>query len=90
MSYIEREYLLEALSQFNDRENGNEHFINGIETAMEIISNAPDTEVREVVICKNCKWWKRHNNTVKGRCALFGIYPVEAWFCGNGNKKNKR
>ena len=38
---ISRRNVLEALSIFRDRTNGNEHFLNGIETAKEIIENAP-------------------------------------------------
>ncbi len=38
---IDADYVLSALGIFNDRENGNEHFLNGIETAVEVIENAP-------------------------------------------------
>lgn len=41
MRLIDADYVLNALGIFNDRENGNEHFLNGIETAMEIIEQAP-------------------------------------------------
>ena len=36
-----REWLIAALSIFNDRKNGNEYFLRGIETAKEIIKTAP-------------------------------------------------
>ena len=36
-----REWLIVALSTFNDRKNGNEHFLRGIETAKEIVKSAP-------------------------------------------------
>lgn len=38
---ISRSYLLNVLSHFNDTVNGNEHFLYGIETAREIIRDAP-------------------------------------------------
>ena len=36
-----RERLIVALSIFNDRKNGNEYFLRGIETAKEIVKSAP-------------------------------------------------
>lgn len=45
--YIKESYLIDSLSVFNDQENGNPHFLNGIETAREIILNAPSIEIEE-------------------------------------------
>ena len=39
--YISKDYLLSALSVFSDVVNGNPHFLNGIETAREIVEDAP-------------------------------------------------
>ena len=39
-----REWLIATLSIFNDRKNGNEYFLRGIETAKEIIKTAPLTD----------------------------------------------
>lgn len=36
-----RELLIMALSIFNDRKNGNDYFLRGIETAKEIVKIAP-------------------------------------------------
>ena len=36
-----RDWLTAALSIFNDRKNGNEYFLRGIETAKEIVKSAP-------------------------------------------------
>ena len=41
MRTIDADYVISALSIFNDREHGSEHFIYGIETAKEIVGNAP-------------------------------------------------
>lgn len=41
MRLVDADYLKEALSIFNA---GNPHFLNGIETAREIIDNAPTVE----------------------------------------------
>ena len=41
MRLIDANYILEGLGHFNDRVNGDPHFLNGIETAKELIENAP-------------------------------------------------
>lgn len=47
--FIKESYLIEALSVFKDKENGNCHFLYGIETAKEIVSEAPSEYVTVVV-----------------------------------------
>lgn len=39
-----------------DGKNGNEHFINGIESVLEYAENLPAADVAPVVQCKECKW----------------------------------
>jgi hypothetical protein len=43
--YIDRDYVLKLLGVFNDRVHGDYHFMNGIETAKEIVEDAPATDV---------------------------------------------
>ena len=40
----------------------------------------------EIVRCKDCEWWTKQEDSAQGRCALLGIYPTGAWYCGNGRK----
>jgi hypothetical protein len=49
--YIKREELMEFPIRRNhyDRENGNKHFINGIETVLEYAENLPAADVAPVV-----------------------------------------
>ena len=49
---ISRKAVLEKLKVFSDRKNGNEHFLFGIETAIEIIENDPVAFDKEKVIEK--------------------------------------
>ena len=44
MRLIDADYILSALNVFSDREYGNEHFLSGIETAREIVKDAPTIE----------------------------------------------
>lgn len=41
MRAIDANYVLDALGIFSDREHGEPHFLNGIETAREIVEQAP-------------------------------------------------
>lgn len=52
--YIDRSHLLKALSVFNDLVNGNEHFLNGIKTAKEIIESEAVVNVESIAKCNNC------------------------------------
>lgn len=44
MRLIDADCILSALNVFSDREHGNEHFLSGIETAREIVKDAPTIE----------------------------------------------
>lgn len=44
MRLIDADYILSALNVFSDREHGNERFLSGIETAREIVKDAPTIE----------------------------------------------
>lgn len=59
--YIERESVLNALSVFDDHDNGNEHFLYGIETARELVESMRAADVQSVKhgrwisdCCSNC------------------------------------
>lgn len=43
--YIKQDYLLAALSIFNDRGHGDKNFLLGIESAKEIVRNAPSSDM---------------------------------------------
>ena len=51
--YIDRDYVLKLLGVFNDRVHGDYHFMNGIETAKEIVEDAPSADVQPV---KHGRW----------------------------------
>ena len=79
--YIDREYLLSALNIFCDKENGNSHFINGIETAKEIIENAPTSDV---ALIKHGKWVSDgYGNIFCSVCGRKPILSVKTKFCPN-------
>ena len=70
-----------------DRENGNAHFINGIESVMEYIETLPTIDAVPVIRCKDCKWFG------KSGCAILIIdesdKPKEDDFCSWGERKEE-
>ena len=78
MRLIDADYVLKGLKNFNDRKHGNPHFLNGIETAKEIITNAPTIDAVPVVRCKDCIWWQdRQIQLDDGSCRDY--MPDEPW-----------
>ena len=66
--YIDRGMLLKALNVFRDTENGNQHFLNGIESAREIIKNMPCSRVQKVVYCGECRYYSESSMTCSALC----------------------
>ena len=52
------------------------------------IDNAPTIDAVTVVLCKDCKWWTKQEESIQGRCALTGTYPTGGWYCGNGKRED--
>lgn len=81
--YIERETVLNALSVFNDRIHGNKHFLNGIETAKEIVDKTMSADVAPVVHgkwvndiqCSNCGWYMEDDVTISPIMVFFDYCP---------------
>lgn len=88
--YIEREELMKFPIRRNhyDKEHGNEHFINGIETVLEYAENLPAADVEPVVRCRECKY---SYEDISGRCCSHG--PCTDWvvlddfFCSQGERR---
>lgn len=77
MALVEVNDILSRLDGLNDRENGDEHFLNGIETAREVIATAPAVDV-----------WHRveegklpENMHVLARCEITGLYKPKFYTC---------
>jgi len=64
-TYIDAQELKRALSIFNDTENGDEHFLFGIETARDIIDNLVETKKTPKAI-----WIRRDNDSITAKCSI--------------------
>ena len=83
---IDRDYILSALGVFNDTANGDWDFLTGIETAKEIVQNAPTIDAVEVVRCKDCKYGHagKCNNEPCWVCGLTGHVTTADGYCDEG------
>ena len=43
----------------------------------------------ELIRCKDCKWWTKQEDSLKGICAWFGTYTTGAWFCANARREEE-
>ena len=55
-------------------------------TMIRIVKQLPSAQP-EIIRCKDCKYWTKQEDSLQGRCALFGIYPTGRWYCANAKKK---
>ena len=79
--YIEREALMKfpIRRDHYDRKNGNEHFINGIESVLEYAENLPSADVAPVVHGR----WKSYGRNL-GKCSNCGeIVNIRYNYCPN-------
>lgn len=85
--YIDKEELLQSLERKikADDERGmavvDSDFIDLVNDATVMY------DVDEVVLCKDCKWWDKYDDSLQGRCALLKISPTGGWYCANGRKE---
>lgn len=70
---ISRKIILEALGHFNDYINGDRHFLNGIETAKEIVENLPAADAVAVVYGQ----WKRFGPDGIVCCSICGMPMIK-------------
>ena len=86
MKLIDASKVLDALATFTDKEHGNNHFLNGIATAEEIVEQMPEAVVR----CRDCKHYTYYNECT---CLHWDIdqnnypYTDEDDFCSHGEKR---
>ena len=90
MAYIKLEDLQKFPIRQNhyDKENGNEHFICGIETVIEYAENLPTADIAEV---KHGHWMTYYctngGQSIRGRTIRYRTYTCDA--CGKANGRHK-
>ena len=84
MKLINADALIAALESFSDRAHGNQHYLNGIETAKELIAEADEAVVR----CKDCKHSVMNDELGLLMCHYRKCYHLvpEDGFCNFGER----
>lgn len=86
MKLIDGDKILEALGAFKDEKHGDPHFLNGIETAREIIEGMPEAVVRR----RDCIYYTYYNECT---CPHWDIdqnnypYTDESDYCSYGERR---
>lgn len=78
MKLIDTDRILEALGAFTDKKHGDQHFLNGIETAREIVEQMSE----EVVRCGDCR-----NRPPEGYCDFYLDGMQDNDFCSYGERR---
>lgn len=85
--FVDADYTIKALSIFGDKKNGNQHFLNGIETAKEVINNQRSADVVEVVRCKDCRHRQKDVGMGDHRwCDIVNGSRCSNDFCSKGDR----
>ena len=66
-----------------DRENGNEHFVFGVETVLEYAENLPTVDAVEVIRCNECRWYLQECEC----CQFWHGRRQTDHFCGEGERR---
>ena len=82
---ISRQQAIDAMAELQGRASTKAE-LKGISKAWKRIKQLPPIQP-EIVRCKDCDWWTKHEDSLQGRCALLQMYPTGEWFCGNARRR---
>ena len=92
MRLIDADNAIHALGVFSDMEHGNKHFLNGINSAKEIINECVTIDAVPVVRCKDCVYYENPRRNVFRNCCrkdlLIPMNPND--YCSYGEKKEAK
>ena len=43
--------------------------------------------VKDLIRCKDCVFWEKHEDSPHGRCGLAMSYPTGRWYCADAKEK---
>lgn len=95
MRLIDADKLEDALNTFKDYKNGNEHFLFGIETARELVSEAVSVDAVPAVRCAECRHFVCNlrpdgflpDGVGETECMLFHCGMDYTDYCSYGKRK---
>ena len=78
-----------------DKEHGNEHFIFGIETAIEYAESIA-VDMPDIIRCQDCEYWANDVPDNYGICDRISasdynatLYCRKDWFCGGAKRRDE-
>lgn len=87
MKLIDADAIIAALESFSDRAHGNQHFLDGIETAKELIAEADEAVVR----CEDCEYADKevykNNEMWICRCEAYSHVVEAGDYCSRGERE---
>ena len=90
--YISREAVINATKKMLRESDMPFDWQNGVVDCLRILELSPAADVREVVLCKDCKFYTTFNNGCNGSCekridSFVTFYPND--FCSYGERKEQ-
>lgn len=93
MRLIDADNIIHALEAFADIEHGNHHFMYGIESAKEIVTESETIDAVPVVRCGECKNFKLYpdgEGTHYGQCLCWMVGGIDDDdYCSYGAKREE-
>lgn len=89
MALIDQQEAAKLIRQNKDTHEdcqGAIHYNIGCEHSAQIVEQMKG---QEIIRCKDCDWWTKQPDSAQGRCALLGVYPTGAWYCGTARKRGE-
>ena len=87
-NYIDRDSVLDRLRVLDSNHadpRANEHFIFGIETAIEVIESEPSLKLVAGVRCGKCRWYSKGERICFHPSSIY-LNVSENFYCGYGKK----
>lgn len=60
----------------------------GLKAAVKAIEAMP--EEPDILKCKDCDWWDKQDDSLQGRCAIYGFYPTGYWYCAGARLRGDK
>lgn len=55
-----------------------------------LIPHPGEIEIKPLVLCRECRWWKTHGATSEGWLPCMEMHTRPDWYCADGEKGGSR
>ena len=87
---ISKKAAIEALEKMsaNYGKIGRREWHPHIEECKAELSMLPSAQP-EIILCKDCDWWTKQEDSLQGRCDRYGMYPTGYWYCAGARERRE-